>query len=47
MREYTIKIIIAAVALYILFKITIGAVLNSNISKIAVFFSFFAFSMSL
>ena len=34
MREYTIKIIIAAVALYILFKITIGAVLNSYISKI-------------
>ena len=34
MRNYTIKIIIAAVALYILFKLTIGAILNTYISKI-------------
>ena len=34
MREYTIKIVIALIALYILFKITIGALLNTYISKI-------------
>ena len=34
MRNYTIKIIIAAVALHILFKLTIGAILNTYISKI-------------
>jgi len=34
MRNYTIKIIIAAGALYILFKLTIGAILNTYISKI-------------
>ena len=34
MREYTIKIIIALIALYILFKITIGAVINTYITKI-------------
>tara|TARA_X000001036_G_scaffold421839_1_gene444111 strand:- start:5 stop:274 length:270 start_codon:yes stop_codon:yes gene_type:complete len=34
MREYTIKIIIALVAAYILFKITIGSVINTYVAKI-------------
>ena len=34
MREYTIKIIIALVAAYILFKITIGSVINTYVTKI-------------
>ena len=34
MREYTIKIIIALVAAYILFKITIGYVINNYVTKI-------------
>ena len=34
MREYTIKIIIALVASYILFKITIGSVINTYVTKI-------------
>ena len=34
MREYTIKIIIALVATYILFKITIGSVINTYVDKI-------------
>ena len=33
MREYTIKIIIALIGLYILFKITIGAVINTYAKK--------------
>ena len=34
MREYTIKIIIALVAAYILFKITIGSIINTYVTKI-------------
>ena len=34
MREYTIKIIIALIAFYVLFKITIGALADNYISKI-------------
>ena len=37
MREYTIKIIIALIALYVLFKITIGALVDNYISKIRSF----------
>ena len=33
MREYTIKIVIALIGLYILFKITIGAVINTYAKK--------------
>tara|TARA_B110000305_G_C19113525_1_gene480853 strand:+ start:366 stop:632 length:267 start_codon:yes stop_codon:yes gene_type:complete len=34
MREYLIKLVIAIIALYILFKITIGSILNTYFSKI-------------
>lgn len=37
MREYTIKIIIALIALYVLFKITIGALVDNYISKVRSF----------
>jgi hypothetical protein len=37
MREYTIKIVIALVALYVLFKITIGSLADSYVSKIKSF----------
>jgi|TARA_B100001093_G_C26571038_1_gene902960 hypothetical protein len=37
MREYILKIIIAVVALYILFKITIGLVINNYETKIKSF----------
>ena len=37
MREYTIKIIIALIALYVLFKITIGALADTYASKIKSF----------
>lgn len=34
MREYIVKIFILMIALYILFKITIGSVINTYFSKI-------------
>jgi hypothetical protein len=34
MREYLIKLVITIIALYILFKITIGSILNTYFSKI-------------
>lgn len=34
MREYLIKLVITFIALYILFKITIGSILNTYFSKI-------------
>lgn len=34
MREYTIKITIALIALYILFKFTVGSVINTYVTKI-------------
>ena len=37
MREYTIKIVIALIALYVLFKITIGALANTYATKIKSF----------
>lgn len=37
MREYTIKIIIALIALYVLFKITIGALITSYVLKVKSF----------
>ena len=37
MREYILKIIIAVVALYILFEITIGSVINNYETKIKSF----------
>ena len=37
MREYTIKIIIALIALYVLFKITIGALASTYATKIKSF----------
>ena len=37
MREYILKIIIAVVALYILFQITIGSIINNYETKIKSF----------
>ena len=37
MREYTIKIVIALIALYVLFKITIGALISSYVLKVKSF----------
>ena len=37
MREYILKIIIAVIALYILFEITIGSVINNYETKIKSF----------
>ena len=37
MREYTIKIVIALIALYVLFKITIGALISSYVLKVKPF----------
>ena len=34
MREYTIKITIAVIALYILFKFTVGSVINTYVTKV-------------
>ena len=34
MREYTIKITIALIALYILFKFTVGSVINTYVTKV-------------
>tara|TARA_B100001057_G_C22517245_1_gene820408 strand:- start:377 stop:646 length:270 start_codon:yes stop_codon:yes gene_type:complete len=34
MREYTLKITIALIALYVLFKFTVGSVINTYVTKV-------------